>query len=75
MEKAFDLKDLGKRLEAKGLPVAEAVLKDATKEICEWIKESCAMKGGLFLVAVPLMPIVSEQIVKLEDKLDGQVNG
>lgn len=72
MEKAFDLKDLKDRLEKKGLPVAEDVLQEATKEIMLWAAESCALEGGLFAVGVPLLPILADQLVKLEDKLDGQ---
>ena len=71
MEKPFDIADLLKRLEAIGLPVAEDLAKKATKEIFDWAKESCALKGGLFAVAVPLLPIVADQVIKLEDKIDG----
>lgn len=69
---AFDIKDLLARLEKIGLPVAEEVAKAATKEIFAWAADGCAIKGGLFAVAVPLLPIVSEQILKIEDKIDGQ---
>ncbi len=71
MDKPFDLKDLAKRLEAKGLPVAEDILQDATKEIFAWAKESAELKGGLYLVAVPVLPILADQVIKLEDKVDG----
>jgi len=73
MEKAFDLKVLKDRLEAIGLPVAEDLLQKATKEIVIWAGESCTIKGGLFSVAVPLLPILAEQLDKLEDKIDGQI--
>ena len=73
MKEAFDIKDLQERLKAKGLPVAEDVLQEATKEIFAWAGESCALKGGLFVVAVPLLPILAAELVKLEDKIDGQV--
>lgn len=72
MEKPFDLADLAKRLEAKGLPAAENVIQDATKEVLAWVSDSCALKGGIFAVGVPLIPLISDQIVKLEDKIDGQ---
>jgi hypothetical protein len=74
MTQAFDIKELAKRLEVIGLPVAEDILQKATKEIFDWTAESCALKGGFFAVAVPLLPLVSNEIVKLEDKIDGQAD-
>lgn len=72
MEKPFDLKDLAARCKAQGMPMAEDMLQKITKEVFAWASDSCAMKGGMFAVAVPLLPLVSEQILKLEDKIDGQ---
>lgn len=71
MTNAFDLKDLADRLKAKGLPVAENILQEATKEIFAWAGESCAIKGGLFLVGTTLLPILSDQVVRMEDSIDG----
>jgi hypothetical protein len=75
MTQAFDIKELDQETRnVIGLPVAEDILQKATKEIFDWTAESCALKGGFFAVAVPLLPLVSNEIVKLEDKIDGQAD-
>lgn len=71
MVKAFDFQDLVKRLEAKGLPIAEKALKDVTSEILDWVSESCVLEGGFAAVAVPLVPLIKAQILAVEDKIDG----
>ncbi len=71
---AFDVKELVERLKVKGIPLAEDVVQDLTKEIFAWAGESCALKGGFFAVAVPLLPLVLAQVVAAEDKLDGKAD-
>lgn len=73
MEKAYDIKVLGERLKAKGLDVAEDVLRDALKEVIGWIKESAVLSvnpyDNMLEAVFPLIePILLEQI----DKIDGQ---
>lgn len=47
MEKAYDLKDLGKKLKDAGLPIAEDALqstgKNAYVALKAWLKESAAL--------------------------------
>lgn len=71
MEKAFEVNNLVERLKAQGLPMAEEAVQKAVKEVFAWAGESCAMKGGLFLVGATILPILAEQLDKLADKIDG----
>lgn len=74
MEKAFDVKVLGERLKAQGLPMAEEAIEKLLAETFGWVKESCALHDNIYLKAVgPLVvdavaPLIAAQV----DKIDGQ---
>lgn len=72
-KKPFDLKELKDRLEAAGVPLAEDVLQKLTKEVFAWVNDGCVAKGGLYLVAVPILPVLAAEVDKLEDQIDGKV--
>lgn len=40
MEKAYDIKDLGEKLKAAGLPVVEGAAEVVLEKVIAWIKES-----------------------------------
>jgi hypothetical protein len=74
MEKAYDLKDLEKKLVAKGLPLVENLAKDVYEAVKEWVKESAPLsKNPIDDVVAPLLFPVLDKIVLPElDKIDGQ---
>lgn len=74
MTEAYDLKDLGEKLKAEGLDLAEDAAGKAYKAIMAWFKESAALSANPFddMVAgfsAQIDGIVMPQI----DKIDGKV--
>lgn len=81
MEKAYDLKDLGKRLKDAGLPIAEDALQSAGKNayvaLKAWLKESAVLSSNkVDDVLAPFVdqadPVVLPQIEKLDLDGDGK---
>lgn len=77
MEKAYDLKELGKRLEAQGLPIAKDALEEVAKKVyvCvkEWAKESAPLSENMVddFVA-PFYDQLDPFVLGAIDKIDGQ---
>lgn len=71
MNKPFDLVDLVSRIKGQGLPVAEENAKVATALTLGWVGDSAILKGGLFAMAGAGIPYVQQQLIALEDKIDG----
>lgn len=78
MEKAYDLKDLGKRLEKAGVPLlknsAEETAKVVYHETKEWMKESAVLSTNKIddLVA-PFYDQADALVMPQIDKIDGEV--
>ena len=68
MEKAYDLKVLGERLKAKGLPIAQEALEDTARivyiETKEWAKESAPLSETT----------IDDFVAPFYDQLDKVVN-
>lgn len=74
MEKAYDIKDLGERLKAKGLDLAEEAVGIVYKETKEWIKESAALSENKFDdLAAPFLDQLDAVVLPQIDKIDGAV--
>lgn len=78
MEKAYDLKELAKRLAASGVPalkeVAEAEALMIFKETKLWLKESAVISDNkIDDVVMPFIDHVDAIVLPLIDKIDGQV--
>jgi hypothetical protein len=72
--KPFDVKVLGERLQAKGLDVAEELLKVLAAEVLDWTAESCAVHSNAFVkFGAPAIVAVKPIVMKELDKLDGEV--
>jgi hypothetical protein len=75
MEKAYDPKELVKKLERKGLVVVEdlaVVVLDAT---LEWLQESAAMTPNPYDdILAALLPTLRKEALKHIDKIDGIEN-
>lgn len=78
MEKAYDLKALGEKLKAQGLPIAEEALEAVAGKVYvsmkEWLKESAPLsetKVDDFIA--PFYDQLDPLILPLIDKIDGQV--
>lgn len=75
MTKAYDIQDLLKRLEGKGLHLAEEALMTIFTESKQWAKESAAISENKYddLVA-PFLDQIDAIIVPQIDKVDGVQN-
>lgn len=71
MTKPFDLANLLARAKDQGLPVLEENAKIVTAITLGWVRDSAILKGGLFGMIGAGIPYVQEQLIKLEDKIDG----
>jgi hypothetical protein len=73
MEKAYDLKELGKRLKAKGLIELEDAAEEIYKELKGWLKESAALSATPYDdIAVPFLDNLDKFVIPQIDKIDGQ---
>ena len=72
--KAYDPKELVKKLKSKGLDIAEEAATELVKGVSEWAKESAALGqkplvDGIVTVAAPVLEkFALEQV----DKIDGE---
>lgn len=74
MEKAYDIKDLGKKLVAAGVIQAEDLAIDAYSVIKNWVKESALLSSTpLDNLAVPFIDQLDAIVLPQLDKIDGQV--
>lgn len=74
MEKAYDLKNLGEKLKAKGLPVLEDTAEKSVEAIFEWLKESAVVSKTTVDDMLALLYPQAEKMIKdgLIDKIDGE---
>lgn len=71
MEKAYDLKDLGKKLSDAGLPVLEDVAEKVLENVVAWLKESAALsKTPYDDMALVVLPLIEEKIKKEINKIN-----
>lgn len=78
MEKAYDIKALGEKLAAAGLPIAKEALEAAAGKIYvaskEWLKESAELSANPFDdMVVPFYAQLDAIVLPQIDKIDGQV--
>jgi hypothetical protein len=72
MEKPYDIKALAEKLKAKGLDVADEVLKDVVGETLDWVTESAKLSPTPFDdVAALVAPKVKEVAFSAIDKVTG----
>lgn len=72
MQKPYDLKDLGEKLKAEGLEVAEDGAKKAIKAVSAWVQESAKASATPFDdIALIVLPKLEEVALKEADKIDG----
>ena len=77
MEKAYDLKELGSRLEAQGLPILKEGLEETAKRtylvIKEWAKESAPLsKSPIDDFVAPFYDQLDKVVLPKIDEIDGQ---
>jgi hypothetical protein len=73
MEKAYDLKELGKILAKKGLPIAEEMLEHLNDGMFEWLEESANLSKTVVDDMLKLMyPSVKGLIKDGIDQVDGK---
>lgn len=73
MEAAFDIKDLQKRLEDKGLAMLENDLKFILETIMQWVEESIKVSPSKTDdIVIPFLPFVKALAEKYIEKIDGK---
>lgn len=73
MEKAYDLKDLAKKMQSKGLNIAEEAAGEAYEAVKEWFKESAELSQNPFdNMVVPFLAQVDAVVKPAIDKIDGE---
>ena len=73
MEKAFDVKALVAKLDAKGVPLAEEMAKVLVECVLEWTEESVMMtENKIDDVAVAFFPMLKGMIQPALDQIDGK---
>lgn len=74
MENAYDFKVLAAKLKDKGLDVAEELVKMMVVETIVWLDESAVASPNVYDdLGRPVLPLIKNEILKLADKIDGQV--
>jgi hypothetical protein len=74
MEKAYDLKELGKRLKEKGLIEAEDAAVEVYKETKKWVAESAVISSTPYdNLVVPFLDQLDAVVLPQLDKIDGVV--
>lgn len=71
LAKPFDFQALLDELKAQGLPMLEKDAKLVTGVVFDWAQQSCVLQGGFAAVAAPFFPMVKDQVLKIEDRIDG----
>jgi len=72
MTEAFKLKDLGEKLKAKGLPIAEEAVEQVYEATKEWLLDSGKIKGGLYEAGINLVVGAVDEVAKAAiNKIDG----
>lgn len=72
MEKAYDLKALGEKLKAQGLPVLEDTAEKVYKATKEWAQESAIIsKNKIDDVVAPFYDQLDKLVLPQIDKIDG----
>lgn len=80
MEKAYDLKALGQKLQAAGLPIAEEMLEAAGAKLYiatkEWIQESAVLsENKIDDVIAPFLGQLDNVVLPMIAKLDLDKDG
>lgn len=72
--KAYDLKELEKKLVAQGLPVIEGLAEKTYAAVKEWVEESAPIsENKVDDVVVPLaFPVLDKVVLPAIDKIDGE---
>jgi hypothetical protein len=73
MEKAYDLKELGERLKAIGMPVLEETTEQVVKVLFQWLRDSADVSPNIYddMAKLILNPI-EQKILEKAEKIDGQ---
>lgn len=71
----YDVKKLGEKMKAKGLPVLEDTAEQMVDALFEWLKEEIeASEGKLDDLALPFLPAGKAIVDKVVDKIDPSDN-
>lgn len=75
MEKSYDIKVLGEKLKASGLPIVEESAEIVLIHVIQWVKDSAKLSQNPYDdMALVLMPLIEQNIMKQINKIDGDAN-
>jgi hypothetical protein len=73
MEKAYDVKELAKKLQGKGLAIAEEAAEQAAVAVFEWVEESAKIsKTPYDDMGLIILPKLKELVLAAAEKIDGK---
>lgn len=73
MEKAYDTKDLLKKLEGRGLDLAEDAAALVLEEVLNWFEDSAKMSENKYDdLVIAIIPMLREEVLKQIDRIDGE---
>jgi hypothetical protein len=73
LKEAYDIKLLGKRLEDKGLDLAEEASAIVLEEVLAWVAESAQKSETPFDdIVASVLPLVKTEVLKIIDTIDGE---
>jgi len=73
MEKAYDTKDLLKKLEERGLDLAEDAAALVLEEVLNWFENSAKMSENKYDdLVIAIIPMLREEVLKQIDRIDGE---
>ena len=72
-EKAYDIKDLGEKLKAKGLDIAEDASVLVLESVIDWLQESAVKsENKVDDIVAPLLGAIKPYILDQIDRIDGE---
>ena len=72
-EKAYDIKDLGEKLKAKGLDIAEDASVLVLGSVIDWLQESAVKsENKVDDIVAPLLGAIKPYILDQIDRIDGK---
>ena len=73
MQKAYDIKELGKKLADKGLPILETSAEKVYEAVKEWYVDSAKLSANkIDDMGIPFLGYVDDMVKPQIDKIDGQ---
>lgn len=75
MKEAYDVKELGKKLKAKGLASSEDLAEEVVKEVLVWVKDSATKSRTPYDdILIAVIPQIEKYALEFVDNIDKSDN-